>query len=202
LAAKNKTTREEAQMKKDQAALDALKAKFDLERIGLNAALNQATDEETKARIRAQIAILDETGKTAQAANDALVKAQADKVAAELKAAASLDKLANSSDAASVALVKLAGGGPAALLGIGGDQGAGKGASNGGTAGMFSNIDWSQFGFDSNGSATSSTSMAGQNVVITINDNTSGLIEIVQDAVVSNNRYGNTLVPHGAIANP
>lgn len=275
LAAKNKTTREEAQMKKDQAALDALKAKFDLERIGLNAALNQATDEETKARIRAQIAILDETGKTAQAANDALVKAQADKVAAELKAAASLDKLANSSDAASVALVKLAGGGPAALLGKGGDQGAGKGASNGGTAGsaggtggatgtgvggpsaalgiggdqgeagrkaaeaaaakaaaeaawkatqdallaalpgglgdvsgfsdptgMFSNIDWSQFGFDSNGSATSNTSMAGQNVVITINDNTSGLIEIVQDAVVSNNRYGNTLVPHGAIANP
>ena len=275
LAAKNKAAREEAQMKKDQAALDALKAKFDLERIGLNAALNRATDEETKARIRAQIAILDETGKTAQAANDALVKAQADKVAAELKAAASLDKLANSSDAASVALVKLAGGGPAALLGKGGDQGAGKGASNGGTGvssggmggatgtgvggpgaalgvggdqgeagrkaaeaaaakaaaeaawkatqdaflaalpgglgdmsgfsdptGMFSNIDWSQFGFDSNGSATSSTSMAGQNVVITINDNTSGLIEIVQDAVVSNNRYGNTLVPHGAIANP
>ena len=280
LTANNKAKREEAQMKKDQAALDALKAKFDLERIGLNAALNQATDEETKARIRAQIAILDETGKTAQAANDALVKAQADKVAAELKAAASLDKLANSSDAASVALVKLAGGGPAALLGKGGDQGAGKGASNGGTAGsaggtggatgtgvggssaalgigggpaallgkggdqgagkgasnggatgtevggpaallgkggdqgagkgasngsvagMFSNIDWSQFGFDSNGSATSSTSMAGQNVVITINDNTSGLIEIVQDAVVSNNRYGNTLVPHGAIANP
>jgi hypothetical protein len=47
------------------------------------------------------------------------------------------------------------------------------------------------------------TKMGMENgVVITINDNTSGLIEIVQDAVVSNNRYGNTLVPHGAIANP
>jgi len=106
LAAKNKATREEAQMKKDQAALDALKAKFDLERIGLNAALNQATDEETKARIRAQIAILDETGKTAQAANDALVKAQADKVEAELKAGAALQYLATSAGMASTGIIK------------------------------------------------------------------------------------------------
>ena len=90
LVAKNKATKEEAQMKKDQEALDKLKAKFDLERIGLNAALNQATDEETKARIRAQIAILDETGKSAQAANDALVKAQAEKLDQEVKAATAL----------------------------------------------------------------------------------------------------------------
>jgi len=90
IAAKNKATKEEAQMKKDQEALDKLKAKFDLERIGLNVALNQATDEETKARIRAQIAILDETGKSAQAANDALVKAQAEKLDQEVKAATAL----------------------------------------------------------------------------------------------------------------
>ena len=107
LTAKNKSTKEEAQMKADQAALDKLKAKFDLERIGLNAALNQATDEETKARIKAQIAILDETGKTAQAANDALVKAQADKLALELKAAESLDKLANSANYAALQLYKI-----------------------------------------------------------------------------------------------
>jgi hypothetical protein len=106
LAAKNKATREEAQMKKDQAALDELKKKFDLERIGLNAALNQATDEETKARIRAQIAILDETGKTAQAANDALVKAQAAKVEAELKAGAALQYLATSAGLASTGIIK------------------------------------------------------------------------------------------------
>jgi len=109
LTAKNKTTKEEAQMKADQAALDKLKAKFDLERIGLNAALNNATDEETKARIRAQIAILDETGKTAQAANDALVKAQADKLKNEIAAADSLAKLATNSGLAQVALGKLAG---------------------------------------------------------------------------------------------
>ena len=106
LMAKNKATKEEAQMKKDQAALDALRAKFDLERIGLNVALNQATDEETKARIRAQIAILDETGKTAQAANDALVKAQADKVKQELEAADALKYLALSAGMASLGILK------------------------------------------------------------------------------------------------
>ena len=106
LAAKNKATKEEAQMKKDQAALDKLKEKFDLERIGLNVALNQATDEETKARIRAQIAILDETGKTAQAANDALVKAQADKLKAELEAADALKYLAISAGMASLGITK------------------------------------------------------------------------------------------------
>ena len=107
LAAKNKATREEAQMKKDQAALDALKAKFDLERIGLNVALNQATDEETKARIRAQIAILDETGKTAQAANDALVKAQADKLKQEVEATTALNNLAKSAAGAADSLTNL-----------------------------------------------------------------------------------------------
>jgi hypothetical protein len=106
LANKNKATREEAQMKKDQAALDALKAKFDIERIGLNAALNQATDEETKARIRAQIAILDETGKTAQAANDALVKAQAEKLDQEIKAGKALEFLAIQAGAAGTGIVK------------------------------------------------------------------------------------------------
>ena len=108
LMAKNKATKEEAQMKKDQAALDALKAKFDLERIGLNVALNQATDEETKARIRAQIAILDETGKTAQAANDALVKAQADKLKQEVEATTALNNLAKSAAGAAGSLIGLA----------------------------------------------------------------------------------------------
>jgi hypothetical protein len=106
LVAKNKATKEEAQMKKDQEALDKLKAKFDLERIGLNVALNQATDEETKARIRAQIAILDETGKTAQAANDALVKAQAEKLAQEVKAGEALAYLATSAGYASTGIIK------------------------------------------------------------------------------------------------
>lgn len=42
-----------------QQALEELKKKFDVERIGLYAALNQATDEETKARLKSLIAIHD-----------------------------------------------------------------------------------------------------------------------------------------------
>jgi len=62
--------------------VEELKKKFDLERIGLTAALNNATDEETKLRLRAQLAILDN--------NDALAK----KILAEMEAAEALRKLA------------------------------------------------------------------------------------------------------------
>lgn len=65
-----------------KTAVDALKEKFDLERIGLNAALNAATDDETKLRIKSQLAILDN--------NQAL----ATKYLAELNAAESMKKLA------------------------------------------------------------------------------------------------------------
>ena len=44
---------------KKKTAVDLLRDKFDLERIGLTAALNAATDEETKLRLKAQLAILD-----------------------------------------------------------------------------------------------------------------------------------------------
>jgi hypothetical protein len=101
---KNTQTLLEAKMKKDQAALDELKKRFDVERIGLQVALLKATDEETKARIRAQIAMLDQTGETAQKAIDGLDKAQADKLAMELKAALALEKLALSAAGAGVAL--------------------------------------------------------------------------------------------------
>ena len=59
----------------DQQALEELKKKFDVERIGLFSALNQATDEETRMRLKSLIAIYD---------NDA---ALALKIKAELEAA-------------------------------------------------------------------------------------------------------------------
>lgn len=37
------------------------------------------------------------------------------------------------------------------------------------------------------------------NVTVTINDNTSGLVQIVADAVTDNNRYGNSLAPAGSL---
>jgi hypothetical protein len=67
---------------KKKTAVDQLRDKFDLERIGLMAALNAATDEETKLRIRAQIAILDN--------NEALAK----KILAEMAAAEAAKKFA------------------------------------------------------------------------------------------------------------
>ena len=72
--------------------IDKLKEKFDLERIGLTAALNAATDEETKLRIRAQIAILDN--------NEALAK----KINAELEAAKNATLLATAFGGAADAL--------------------------------------------------------------------------------------------------
>jgi hypothetical protein len=44
----------------DQQALEELKKKFDVERVGLFAALNQATDSETQMRIKSLIAIKDQ----------------------------------------------------------------------------------------------------------------------------------------------
>ena len=73
---------------KKKTAVDQLRDKFDVERIGLTAALNAATDEETKLRIKSQIAILDN--------NDALAK----KYLAELAAAEGAAKLASAYDTA------------------------------------------------------------------------------------------------------
>jgi hypothetical protein len=67
---------------KAKTAVDQLRDKFDLERIGLTAALNAATDEETKLRLKAQLAILDN--------NEALAK----KLLAEMEAAEAAKKLA------------------------------------------------------------------------------------------------------------
>jgi len=76
--------------------VEELRKKFDLERIGLNAALNSATDEETKLRLKAQLAILDN--------NDALAK----KLLAELEAAEALKKLAAEAAAAGKSLTEFA----------------------------------------------------------------------------------------------
>ena len=67
----------------DQQALEELKKKFDVERVGLFAALNNATDQETQMRIKSLIAIKD---------NDA---ALAGKIKAELEGAKAADYLSS-----------------------------------------------------------------------------------------------------------
>jgi len=72
--------------------VEELRKKFDLERIGINAALNSATNEETKLRLKSQLAILDN--------NDALAK----KLLAELEATEALKKLAEQARLAGMSL--------------------------------------------------------------------------------------------------
>lgn len=96
-AIKTSTTLRKAendQLKK-KTAVDQLKDKFDLERIAIAAALNQATDEETKLRLKAQLAILDN--------NEALAK----KLLAEMNAAEAAKKLSDAADKAATALTAL-----------------------------------------------------------------------------------------------
>ena len=71
---------ENEQLKK-KTAVDQLRDKFDLERIGLAAALNAATDDETKLRLKAQLAILDN--------NEALAK----KLLAEMEGTKATEEL-------------------------------------------------------------------------------------------------------------
>jgi hypothetical protein len=76
-----KYRKQENDLLKKKTAVDQLKDKFDLERIGLTAALNAATDDEIKLRLRAQLAILDN--------NEALAK----KLLAEMNGTTATEEL-------------------------------------------------------------------------------------------------------------
>ena len=73
--------KQENDLLKKKTAVDQLRDKFDLERIGLAAALNAATDDETKLRLKAQLAILDN--------NEALAK----KLLAEMEGKTATEEL-------------------------------------------------------------------------------------------------------------
>jgi hypothetical protein len=107
----NKARADELAKLKAKSEVDKLKDKFDIERIGLTLALNQATDEETKLRLRAQLAILDN--------NEALAK----KLNAELGAKASIDALATAAGMAASALTSF---GPALFNALGEMTGRGR----------------------------------------------------------------------------
>jgi hypothetical protein len=91
-----KYRKQENDQLKKKTAVDKLAEKFDLERIGLTTALNQATDDETKLRLKSQLAILDN--------NEALAK----KILEEMKAAEAAKKLAEAADSARAAFDRLA----------------------------------------------------------------------------------------------
>lgn len=92
LKEKNKLNAQAIAAEKAKQALADLAKKFDIERIGLNAALNNATDEETKLRLRAQLALLDQ--------NEVLAK----KYNAELEAARAAKTLSDSMNQSAVVI--------------------------------------------------------------------------------------------------
>ena len=171
---------------KAKTAVDQLKDKFDLERIGLMAALNAATDDETKLRLKAQLAILDN--------NEALAR----KYLAEMNGKKAIDELATAANNAANAL-----GGILRLLGIGGDQGPTRAAEA-------ASVNYpSTLAFNAAGAMmpTSGRSIEDQNpnnlINVTVNANNlidpNQLAPIIQDTILRINRAGNQIQSTGGL---
>lgn len=170
---------------KAKSEVDKLKDKFDVERIGLTLALNQATDEETKLRLRAQLAILDN--------NEALAK----KYNAELSAVAAANALATSATTAAGALNFLASGMPALFNSLGELTGRGR-----------NQIAPDEFyrlpqGVTNMGAQTAATAAATAQTTATLtldpNASSDKLVSAIGELVRVNLKYGNKLVPAGTI---
>jgi len=178
----NKYKKFELDTLKQKTELDKLKDRFDLERISLTAALNAATDDETKLRIRAQLAILDN--------NEALAK----KYNSELAAADAAKKLAESMTQSAAALeaafratiARLAIYDPVRNIAVG-------------QTGGFSNV---PAGGVATGSSGSSTNVG---VSVDVSGATGGGVsstdieQTVQEAILSLYRQGRNQVPAGAL---
>jgi len=173
---------------KAKTEVDKLKDKFDLERIGLTAALNAATDEETKLRIRAQLAILDN--------NEALAK----KYNAELSAVTAANALATSATTAAGALSFLANGMPALFNALGEMTARGRNQIapfEGSTTYTVPQGVTNQAPTAAAGAAASTPTQA----TLTLDPNASSdkLIQAIAETVRVNLKYGNKLIPAGTI---
>jgi hypothetical protein len=181
----NKARLDELAKLKAKSEVDKLKDKFDIERIGLTLALNQATDEETKLRLKAQLAILDN--------NEALAK----KYNAELSASAAATALATSATTAAGALNFLASGMPALFNSLGELTGRGR---NQIAPDEFARVPQ---GVTNTGAQTAATAAATAQTTatLTLDPNASGdkLINAIGELVLVNLKYGNKLVPAGTI---
>ena len=170
---------------KAKTAVDQLKDKFDLERIGLTAALNGATDDETKLRLKSQLAILDN--------NEALAR----KYLAEMNGKKAIDELATAATSAANAL-----GGILRLLGIGGDQGptrAAEAASVNYPSTLAPNAAGAMM-------PTFGRSIGDQNTqLLNVTVNANNLIDpnqlapIIQDTILRINRAGNQIQSTGGL---
>jgi len=181
----NKLRSDEISKLKAKSEVDKLKDKFDIERIGLTLALNQATDEETKLRLRAQLAILDN--------NEALAK----KYNAELGAVAAANALATSATTAAGALNFLASGMPALFNSLGELTARGR---NQIAPDEFARLPQ---GVTNMGAQTAATAAATAQTTATLtldpNASSDKLVSAIGELVRVNLKYGNKLVPAGTI---
>lgn len=174
---------QENSLLKAKTAVDQLRDKFDVERIGLYAALNATTDEEIKLRLRSQIAILDN--------NEALAK----QLLAQMNAKKALDDLAGAATS-----VYQAFGGILNSLGRGGDQGPGQALQS--TMGTTINNYYNTYGA---GTSMAVAAATGTNSPITVNVNTPGIIEttriteLVQEGILRAKYEGRNLNPAGGL---
>jgi hypothetical protein len=184
LKEKNKLEADAIAKLKAKSEVDKLKDKFDVERIGLMAALNLATDEETKLRIRAQLAILDN--------NEALAK----KYNAELNAKTATDLLAAATYQAAAALTNF---GPALFDALGNMTGRGKNQ-----IAPFENYSYTVPQGATNQQAQAGTSNT-PTVGVTVNAGTivtdQQLEAVIQKNVLQLLKSGNKLLPAGSLTN-
>jgi hypothetical protein len=108
---KNKLNAAELADKKKQAELDALKKKFDVDRINLQTALANSTDEAEKARIRSLLTIMDDDANAAARRMADLDKANLARLNSEYLAAVSLGDLAQAAKYAAMGVKELTLGG-------------------------------------------------------------------------------------------
>jgi len=170
---------------KAKSEVDKLKDKFDLERIGLTLALNQATDEETKIRLKAQLAILDN--------NEALAK----KLNAELNAKTSIDALATAAGMAANSLTSF---GPALFNALGEMTARGRNQIAPMESGSMS---YTVPQGVTNQSAQTAASGSTPSVGVTVNAGTivtdQQLEAVIQQNVLQLLKSGNKLLPAGSL---
>ena len=114
----NATEKEKARLaalelaeKKKQSELDALKKKFDVDRINLETALANSKDEAEKARIRSLLTIMDDDANSAAKRLAELDKANMARLNSEYLAAVSLNNLAEAAKLAAMGVKELTLGG-------------------------------------------------------------------------------------------
>ena len=191
---------------KAKTEVDKLKDKFDLERIGLNAALNAATDEETKLRIKAQLAILDNNEALAKKYNAELLAKSATELLATAanNAATALGTLPNKYDEIFKSLVEYNKG-----LGIDPGPAAGLAAASARLQAQadayFANMGQyavpqgvtNQPAVAAAAAAATPTPMPQATLEIAPNASSDKLVQAVAEVVRVNLKYGNKLVPGG-----